>query len=128
MWLALAVAVLGGIGSFNVPALYRSVKHGVASHATIIEILPMDHNRVRYEYLIGSRSFRGAMQAWPPNPDIENLKVGQKVVIYYDREHPEKSVLGEPSTMLENELGSVALLALIVPTFVVVPFWWRSRR
>jgi hypothetical protein len=59
---------------------------------------------------------------------LEQLAVGQSVVIYYDPEHPEISVLGDPKPMLKNETISVALAALVVPTFLVVAWVWRVSR
>jgi hypothetical protein len=127
-WLALVAAVSMGLGSFNVPAFYRLTSRGVASPATVVEILPKIHNTVRYNYSIGGHSFHGSMQSWPPNPVIGELKVGQEVVIYYDREHPDNSALGAPNAMLENELASVILAALIVPTLIVLRIRWWIRR
>ena len=125
----LVFVVAAGLGSLNVPAFYRFTRRGVASPATVIELLPNDHAKVRYEYSIGGRAFKGGMQSWPPNPKIEELKVGHEVVIYYDREHPEKSVRGELHAMLENELSAVIAAALVMPTVLIWRLrWWIRRR
>jgi hypothetical protein len=127
-WLALVVVVAVGIGSFNVPTLYRMVARGVASPATVTEIHPKVHNTVHYEYSVGGLSYRGAMQSWPPNPEIGKLEVGQTVIVYYDRARPGKSVLGAPNAMLEDELAAVIAAALIMPTIIVLRLRWWIRR
>jgi hypothetical protein len=62
----------------------------------------------------------------PPNPPSEQLGVGQMVVIYYDPEHPEVSVLGDPKLMLNSETVPVLLAALIFPTFIVFVLAWKE--
>ncbi len=126
-WLVLAVVIAVGIGSLNWLS-YRSMEtRGVSGQGTVIELLPKIHNTVRYEYHVRGQSFEGRMQAWRPNPPLEQLSVGQSLVIYYDPEHPEKSVLGDPKGMIENETISVALATIIFSTFLVVA-WARASR
>ncbi|HUA37127.1 MAG TPA: DUF3592 domain-containing protein [Candidatus Sulfopaludibacter sp.] len=127
-WLALAGVIAIGIGSLNWPAYHRMMAAGVTGQARVIELLPKIHNTVRYEYHVGGLVFEGQMQSWLPNPPLEQLRVGQPLVIYYDPQHPAESVLGDPRPMLQNEMFSVALAAVVVPTFIVVTWAWRSRR
>jgi hypothetical protein len=127
-WVGLA-AVLGlGIGSLNWPTYHRIAMRGISGQAVVVELLPKIHQTVRYEYHIAERTFQGQMRSWQPNPPIEQLKVGQPLVIYYDPERPEKSLLGDPRPILENETVSVALAAIGLPTFLVVVWAWKSSR
>ncbi len=127
-WLVLAVVIAIGIGSLNWPSYRRMALRGISGQATVIELLPKIHNTLRYEYHVAGRAFQGQMQSWSPNPLLEQLAVGQSVIIYYDPEHPEVSVLGDPNPMLKNETISVALAALVVPTFLVAAWVWRASR
>ena len=127
-WLVLAVVAAIGIGSLNWPAYRRLAVQGVSGEATVVELLPKIHNTVRYEYHFAGRTFQGQMQSWQPNPPSEQLSVGQPVIIYYDPQHPEESVLGDPKPMLKNEMVFIALAALIFPTFIVVVWAWRTPR
>ena len=102
-WLTLAVVTAVGIGSLNWPAYRRMVARGVSGKATVVELLPKNHNAVRYEYRVADHSFEGQMQSWQPNPRFAQLSVGQPLVIYYDPQHPAESVLGDPKPMLQNE-------------------------
>jgi hypothetical protein len=101
---------------------------GVSGQATVIELLPKNHNTLRYEYHVAGRTFQGQMQSWPPNPPLGELRVGQSLVIYYDPEHPQESVLGDPTPMLKNETISVGLVAILLPTLLVVMSAWRASR
>ncbi len=58
----------------------------------------------------------------------KQLGVGRSLVIYYDPQRPEESVLGDPKPMLRNETISVLLAAFGVPTFIVVGWAWRVSR
>jgi hypothetical protein len=128
IWLVLATVIAIGIGSLNWPVYRRLAEAGVSSQASVVELLPKIHNTVRYEYRVGGRIFEGRMQSWQPNPPLEQLRVGQPLVIYYDPQHPAQSVLGNPKPMVQNETISVALAAVGVPSFIVATWAWRSSR
>ncbi len=127
-WLALALAIAVVIGRLNWPAYRRIAAVGVRGQATVVELLPNIHNTVRYEYFVAGRAFQGQMQSWQPNPSLQQLGVGEPLVIYYDPQHPEESVLGDPKPMFQNETISVGLAAVVFPTFVVATWAWRSSR
>jgi hypothetical protein len=101
---------------------------GVTGQAIVVELLPKNHNTLRYEYQVAGRTFQGRMQSWQPNPPLEQLSVGQPLVVYYDSEHPEESVLGDPKPIFKNEMISIALAAVGFPTFLVVVWAWRTSR
>ncbi len=125
-WLALAVAVIVGFGSFNWLSYRRLALRGVRVGATVVELLPKDHNTMRYTYTVGGRSFTGKMQSRAPNPPLEQIQVTQSVVIYYDPEYPEISVAGDPVPILKNETITIALGVLMFPTLLVVV--WAAKR
>ena len=127
-WLLLAIVIAVGIGSLNWPAYRRMAAQRISGKATVVELLPKIHNTVRYEYKVGGQTFQGQMQSWQPNPPLEQLGVGQSLVIYYDPQRPEASVLGDPKPILRNETVSVLLAAFAVPTFVVIVWAWRASR
>jgi hypothetical protein len=126
IWLVSAVVIACVIGSQNLPTFHRLAEKGVSEKATIVELLPQIHNTVRYEYQVAGQTFQGRMGSRQPNPPSEQLGVGQSVVIYYDPEHPEVSVLGDPKLMFSSETAPVMLAALIFPTFIVFVLAWRE--
>ena len=119
LWLVLAVVIACVVGSLNLPTNHRLAEKGVSENATIVELLPQIHNTVHYEYQVAGQTFQGRMGSRQPNPPSEQLGVGQSVVIYYDPEHPEVSVLGDPKLMFSGEIFPVVLAALGGPTFIV---------
>lgn len=127
-WLILAILVVVGLGSLNWPTLHHLALHGVPATGVVVELLPDIHDTVRYRYKVKGQTFEGQRSSWPPNPPSEKLHVGQQVVIYFDPHQPEKSVLGEPKPMLDNECISIALSAIMVPSFIVVVWAWRTSR
>ena len=127
-WLVLATVIAIGVGSLNWPGYYRLVRAGVSGQASVVQLLPNIHETARYEYRVGGRVYEGQMQSWQPNPPLERLRVGQPVVIYYDPQRPAESVLGNPRPMLQNETISVALAAIVAPSFIVATWAWRSSR
>lgn len=128
VWGALAAAIVLLIGSLNWRSYYLLAAHGRCTQATIIALLPQDHNTARYQYQVNGRTFEGQMQSWEPNPPLEQMKVGQIVVVYYDPANPAESVLGDPRPILQNETIFILLAALIMPTIIVIAWlghnWW----
>ena len=119
IWLIMAVVIVIGVGSLNWVSYRRLVTRGVSTSATVLELLPNNHNTVRYEYQVAGRTFRGRMQSWGPNPPLEQLSVGQVVIVYYDPEQPGESVLGDPKPIFKNETISIALAAVVFPSILV---------
>jgi hypothetical protein len=127
-WLVLAALFAVALGSINLRDYHRFLAQGVLGHATVTSLHPEFHNTVRYEYRVAGQTFHGQMQSWSPNPELQQLSVGQTLVIYYDPGHPEQSVLGDPKPMLENETISVGLAAILVPAFIVLAWARRTSR
>jgi Protein of unknown function (DUF3592) len=127
-WLVFAIAVTAGMGSLNWPTYRRLAARGVEGQAKVIELLPKIHDTVRYEYHVAGKTFEGQMTTWQPNPPTKQLSVGNSLTIYYDPDHPEISVPGDPKPILRNETISVLLAALVAPTFLVLTWAWRASR
>jgi hypothetical protein len=128
LWLILAAAFALGIGTLNVPLFNHLIRNGVREQATAVKLTPEFHNTVRYEYQVGAIKFEGQSQSWLPNPPVEKIKVGEPLVIYYDPLNPSRSVLGDPKPMLTNELISVGMVVLAVPTVIVFRLMQYQRR
>ena len=119
LWLVLAVVTGFFIGSQNLPTFHRLAERGVSENATVVELLPQFHKTVRYEYHVAGQAYQGRMGSRAPNPPSEQLGVGQSVIICYDPEHPDVSVLGDPKLMFSSETVPVLLAAFMAPTFIV---------
>jgi hypothetical protein len=127
-WVALALVIALGGGSLNWVSFRRLTAHGIMGQGVVLALTPEIHNTVRYEYYVDGRRFEGQTQLWPPNPPLDRLRVGQSLIVCYDPEHPENSVLGNPIPILENETISIALAALLVPTSLVGVWAWHGRK
>jgi hypothetical protein len=118
-WLLLAAGIVVGLGAVNWWPYRSLARNGIVSHAEITELLPAFHMIARYEYHVAGRTFLGQMQPWPPNPPFKQLRVGSPAIIYYDPNHLEDSVLGDPRLIRRNETFSIVLAAIVIPTFLV---------
>jgi hypothetical protein len=124
-WLVLSILfalLTGGLNWLN----YWKLAHRSASvHGTVIQVLPQMHATVRYRYHADGREYHGQTQPRQPNPPIEHLAEGVTLTVWYDPEEPKISVIGLPSTLLENETVSVVSVAVLFPTFILLA--WRYR-
>jgi hypothetical protein len=127
-WLTLAAAVVFGLGSLNWRAYRGLAVRGVTCQASVTEITLSHHNTVRYTYLVDGRPYAGQTQTGLPNPPPEQLKIGDKLIAYYDSIHPEISVLGDPNAILHNETLFIALAAIVIPTVLVLSWLPSSSR
>jgi hypothetical protein len=119
LWLLLAVLAFIAMGSVNLPLFHRIRANGVRQQAIATKLTPEFHYTVCYEYQVDGAKFEGQDQSWPPNPPLNEIKVGQSLVVYYDPQNPSRSVLGNPEPRLMNELTSVGTVTLVLPTVIV---------
>ncbi|HUB08648.1 MAG TPA: DUF3592 domain-containing protein [Myxococcales bacterium] len=129
-WLLLALALGGGIGSFNLPTYYALRNHGVAVTGSVIEYTPRYHDSVLGEYVVNGERYqcRSAFVA-PPNGPKREMHAGDPLQIVYLPERPDRCTLGDPAALIPNELASVLSAALLGPAFIV---WvnlirWKER-
>ena len=79
LWLFLAVLAFAGMGSVNLPLFHRIKANGVRQQAIATKLTPESHYTVCYEYQVDGAKFEGRDQSWPPNPPLNEIKVGQSL-------------------------------------------------
>lgn len=120
LWLvATIVAAFLGARMLGVYEYYRLTDFGVMTEGTIIGLTPKQHSSVTYSYQVEQNLYRGGGFAGNINANIEDLREGQKVTVFYDSENPQNSCLGEPSGQYHSLLRGTALIAGI-PSFFVL--------
>lgn len=117
-----ALCIALPIASLNARTFYKLSHRGVATQGTVSRLEPENHRTVYYEYEVGERSYSSADQggAGAGIPDFERLTVGDAVQVYYLPEQPSVSCLGNPHSLLANELIPLGLMIVIGPLFVIV--------
>jgi hypothetical protein len=127
-WLVLACLIAGGIGNPNIHEFWRLAKHGIRCAGVVTEMTLANHNTVRYQYTVGNSIFSGQTQSDAPNPPAERLRVGDSLVVFYDPAKPSSSTLSDPHGLLKNEVVSVGLMSIVVPTFIIFAVRARSKK
>jgi Protein of unknown function (DUF3592) len=124
-WLVLTILFAALTGGLNWLTYWKLVHRSVLTHGTVIQVLPEMHATVRYRYYADGREYQGQTQPRQPNPPIERLAEGAPLTVWYDPAEPRISVVGLPSTLLENETISVLSVAVLLPTLILLV--WRYR-
>jgi len=106
----------------------RILTHGRSTTALILALPPDDHDFVTYEYHANGHLYTGSGWLWPPNPDYDEVHVGQQVTAYYDVNNPASAVLGDPICAFDNENVSILIPSVFFSTVVVVFLWHRTKR
>ena len=127
-WVLLAACITIGLGQPNWPYYHRMTIRGVAGTGSVLQLLPETHDTVRYEYRVGPYKYFGVRTCWAPNRQPAQLHIGDPLVVYYDPQHPEDSVLGCPKVMLNNETTSIALAATGIPSLALIGWALRKAR
>jgi len=130
LWIALAIAVGGITGSMNLRRYYALESDGIRTTGTVTALESENHQVVRYRYQVAGATYEGVGSAGVGNPGFNALDVGTPVMIYYEASNPRVSALGNPAQRLHDEIQSVALASLIVPTILVgaIAFRCTSKR
>jgi hypothetical protein len=125
-WFAMMISILLGLGSLNWLEYRHLEQRGMAVKAVVTDLQPENHATAAYSYRVNNIEYAGLSQLRDPNPDLENVKVGTWVMVWYDVANPSYSIAGFPKDALNNETISIVLASLGMPTFVI--FAWHVRR
>jgi hypothetical protein len=107
------------LGIRNLSRYERLSEYGKqAKIATVLAKEPQNHQFIKYQYQVGSDSFQGVGRTGNVNPSFDRLKIGDSVIVFYDPDTPNNSILGDPQIWFKQEQNSVYYGSLIVATFV----------
>jgi hypothetical protein len=73
---------------------------------------PENHNFIRYSFEVGNSTFSGVGNAGGENPSFEQLNIGAPVIVYYDPEEPERSLLSNPKQQAASATAGVIFITL----------------
>lgn len=125
LWLAGATLIAIGIGSFNIPLLYALVHRGIPTCGTIIRIESQKHDSVYFSYEVNGKTYYGVQQGGVSGNGTDFSPYCRDNVVYYLSENPERSCIGYPRPMLNNEIDTVPMGMLIFPPFILLVWQWR---
>ncbi len=111
----------------NWTSYYRIVNNGISWKATVFQLLPQNHNLVRYSFKFGDKLFEGMRSSSPPNPPFNLLKTGEEVTVYFDPRHPEISLLGEPKAIFKDETIAVVTGGVVFPFLILLGLFYGNR-
>jgi len=119
VWLVLAGGLGFGLGSYNMPKFWVLAKRGVVvkGRVSVKEKRPIIH----YTYTVGKQTYQGT-DGIGNDAILESrsLNVGDDIAVVYDPFNPQVSALGDIEGRLRNEINSLGLVILIVPTLLTL--------
>ena len=127
IWIICASVASYLLAQKNWTSYYRIANNGVSEKATVFQLLPQNHNLVRYSYKFGDKTFEGMRGSSPPNPPFNQLKQGEEVTVYFDPQHPEISLLGEPKAIFKDETIAVATGGVVFPFLILLFLFFGNR-
>lgn len=128
IWIICASVATSLLAQKNWTSYYHIARNGVSGKATVFQLLPENHSLVRYNYKFGDKTFEGMRNSSPPNPPFEQLKLGQEVTVYFDPQHPEISLIGDPKFTIKDETIAVVAGGVVIPFLGLLALFYGNRQ
>jgi hypothetical protein len=80
---------------------------------------PQNHESITYSYVVDGKQYTGTGAAGFGTPPFDVLRVGTKIIVYYDANEPQKSIPGEPELYIQRNSGHPYFLTLFGPLLVI---------
>ncbi|HEY1189869.1 MAG TPA: DUF3592 domain-containing protein [Gemmata sp.] len=109
-----------GIGSLNIPHYRRLAAEGVQTEATITGTTCEQHSVVSYTFAAGDGQVYVGRGLSGGDKPCQDIRVGDRMPVWYIPADPTTSTLREPQAELENERLSVGCGAIFMPAWVLV--------
>jgi hypothetical protein len=127
IWLAFALAgVVIGVIATDSLKYYRLKTEGIKVHGQVIGKEPQNHQSIRYSYVVGEQTYSNLGSAGRGNPSFAALNMGDSVIVYYDPDNPSNSCLGYPSRHLQDSIGGIIFLVVLLPLFGIVGLYRKG--
>lgn len=131
-WIIFATIGFGfGKWAFGSPEVDRFAEKGVPIYGYAVEKYPDKHATIRYSYEVGEKQYDGVGNSGYGNPGFDEIQIGQKVVVFYDPEAPEQSMMGYPQSYNQiNRYGTIfsAIFFPIFPMVIVCLVYFFTKR
>ena len=114
IWIGLIV-LFGALGIYalNWTKYHRLAKNAVQTEGSVIRKEPANHRFIHYSFKANDKVYFGVGNAGGPNPEFDQLNVGDPVKVSYDPNSPENSFLGNPQEQSDSITRGVLFLALV---------------
>src|SRR6266496_6069054 len=82
---------------------YHSLINGTEVHGEVTFKDSQNHNNIRYSYDVKGQTYTGVGQSGFGNEKFKDLRIGSKVIVFYDPADPSVSCLGDPNVLIQPE-------------------------
>lgn len=130
VWIGLTVlvALFGSLSVFRSGSLAR---HAQQTQASIVGLVPEQHQSFDYRYRVGDRTYFGRSTAGNADRSFQSLRVGDTLTVSYDSADPEKSTAGPPDMPKIEAIGGLVAACAIIPLVLMyimhqahmLPYW-----
>jgi hypothetical protein len=107
------------VDSLNLPSETRLVQRAIRGESVIIKPNCEMHNTVIFSFQAAGHEYTSSDQ--PIDDNCQGVSANDRVTVWYLPDNPAINTLRNPIGLIENELVSVALAALIGPAIIM----WR---
>lgn len=104
----------------NPSNLQRFVDRGIPVYGRVVSKDEENHRLVVYSYDVDGVQYTGSGHGGAGNPPFDQIVVGQEILVFYDREKREDSIMGYPQTDLQSTNQFVWAITITLPIFPVI--------
>jgi hypothetical protein len=125
VWIGLT-ALVALFGLFSVLHSSSISSHAQSTQASIVGLVPEQHQSFDYRYRVGDRTYFGRSTAGNADRAFESLHVGDTLTVFYDSTDPDRSTAGPPDMPKIEAIGGLVAACAIVP-FALMYVMHRAR-
>lgn len=128
VWVALtgAVAAFAFFSIFNhdMLPLRQFAAKGVQTQGRVVAKGGKAATLVHYTFSVNGKTYKNAGQSGLGMPALEELKVNDKVPVFYIPSNPQNSMLGNPKSALESERVFIIIMPFFFSAFLMIQLMW----
>lgn len=118
IWLALTILfTVIGIVVLDWQKWSSLAKYGIETKGKVVKKEPDNHRFIQYSYSVDQQTFSGLGSAGDPNPEFDQLNVGDTITVFFNPDNPKESFLGNPESQSRSIRNGIVFLAVLGPLF-----------
>ena len=125
LWLGSAF-LFTAFGAADAVEYYRLRRQGIPTEGRAVAQAP--HYQITYSFEVNGAAYQGVGMTGFGTAPFEQIRIGDKLPVYYLSKDPKINCLRSPDKLFSNELIFVLLMVILGPTMITAVAVFRYER
>jgi hypothetical protein len=117
VWVGLILLVVA-IGAVRKSPKYSLFKHWAITQGRVTQELPQSHGSFDFAYVVGDKTYTSV--GYAISEYRIDAKIGDPVIVHYDKANPGNCTLNEPKVDLVLAIGGIVAECAIIPLIAMM--------